>query len=120
LANKRTRIGFSITLVPNSTFCFGSQILTRGIQRRAFEADFSTIDEIFDRPNLESVDFVPLKWKQNLLEENIFCISYDTLNNLWHRTLLVAGFREKARFYSLRMSAGANLDGRSSSFTLIP
>ncbi|KAI3328240.1 hypothetical protein F4824DRAFT_506790 [Ustulina deusta] len=38
-------------------------------------------------------------------------MSYKTLNDLWHRVLLVSGFREEARLYSLRVGAGANLDG---------
>jgi hypothetical protein len=53
-----------------------------------------------------------------MLEKDIFCILYDTLNSLWHRTFFVAGFREKARFYSLRMGAGANLDDKPTFFAL--
>ncbi|KAI3326529.1 hypothetical protein HD806DRAFT_410130 [Xylariaceae sp. AK1471] len=46
-------IGLSITLIPNCTFCLGSLILTRGIQTNAFNPGFTTVDEIFDRPNLD-------------------------------------------------------------------
>ncbi|KAI0388310.1 hypothetical protein F5Y17DRAFT_238235 [Xylariaceae sp. FL0594] len=53
-------IGFSITLIPNCTFCLGSLILTRGVQSNAFDAGFTTVDQIFDQPNLEHVDLVPL------------------------------------------------------------
>ncbi|KAK8035693.1 hypothetical protein PG991_001766 [Apiospora marii] len=104
-------IGFSITLVPNSTFCLGSQILTRGIQKKAFKVDFKTIDEIFELPNLESVDFVPLEWKQEMMEEMIFSISSNKLNELWHSVLLAAGFRKDPRLYALRVGTGTNLDG---------
>ncbi|KAJ3573686.1 hypothetical protein NPX13_g4609 [Xylaria arbuscula] len=104
-------IGFSITLIPNCTFCLASLILTRGIQTNGFDPSFTTVDQIFDRPNLEHVDFIPLRWKTDMLEENIFSLSYKTLNEFWHRMLLVSGAREDARLYSLRVGTGANLDG---------
>ncbi|KAI0804888.1 hypothetical protein GGR55DRAFT_304735 [Xylaria sp. FL0064] len=104
-------IGFSITLIPNCTFCLASLILTRGIQTNSFDPSFTTVDQIFDRPNLEHVDFIPLRWKTDMLEESIFSLSYKTLNELWHRMLLVSGAREDARLYSLRVGTGANLDG---------
>ncbi|KAI0388262.1 hypothetical protein F5Y17DRAFT_248639 [Xylariaceae sp. FL0594] len=104
-------IGFSITLIPNCAYCLASLILTRGIQENVFDPSFTTVDQIFDRPNLEHVDFVPLRWKTDMLEKKIFSLSYKTLNDLWHRVLLVSGFREDSRLYSLRVGAGANLDG---------
>ncbi|KAI0388289.1 hypothetical protein F5Y17DRAFT_463852 [Xylariaceae sp. FL0594] len=104
-------IGFSVTLIPNCAYCLGSLILTRVIQENVFDPSFTTVDQIFDRPNLEHVDFVPLRWKTDMLEKKIFSLSYKTLNDLWHRVLLVSGFREDARLYSLRVGAGANLDG---------
>ncbi|KAI1321134.1 hypothetical protein F5Y16DRAFT_413825 [Xylariaceae sp. FL0255] len=84
-------IGFSITLIPNCTFCLGSLTLTRGVQCNAFDADFATVDQIFDQPNLEHVDLVPLPWKTDMLKKKIFPMSYKTLNDLWHRMLLVSG-----------------------------
>ncbi|KAK5633492.1 hypothetical protein RRF57_009206 [Xylaria bambusicola] len=95
-------IGFSIALIPNCTFCLGSLILTRGVQTSSFNAGFTTVDQIFDQPNLEHVDLVPLPWKAVMLKKKIFPMSYKTLNDLWHYVLLVSGFREEARLYSLR------------------
>ncbi|RYP64095.1 hypothetical protein DL771_008954 [Monosporascus sp. 5C6A] len=103
-------ISFSITLVPRSSFCLASLVLARAVQDDAFDPSFSTVEEIFDRPNLESVDFIPLKWKQDFLNKPIFPMAYKTLNELWHRTLLVAGFRNHSRLYSLRVGAGARFD----------
>ncbi|RYO80969.1 hypothetical protein DL762_007375 [Monosporascus cannonballus] len=108
-------IRFDITLVPNCSFCLASMVLTRAIQDRAFEPSFNNIDEIFDRPNLESVNFVQLRWKRDILNQRIFPITYKTLNELWHRTLLVSGFRTHSRLYSLRVGAGARFDGVLSS-----
>lgn len=107
-----------MTFVPTSSLCVASLVLARAIQEDAFDPSFATVDEIFDRPNLESVDFIPLKWKQKFNSQPIFPIVYKTLNELWHRTLLVAGFRNHSRLYSLRVGAGARFDGMSSAGTL--
>ncbi|KAI0190543.1 hypothetical protein F4808DRAFT_465646 [Astrocystis sublimbata] len=104
-------IGFFITFISNYTFCLSSLILTRGIQTNVFDPSFSTVDQIFDRPNLEHMDFIPLRWKADMLKKKIFSISYKTLNELWHLVLLVSGAREDARLYSLRVGTGSNLDG---------
>ncbi|KAH6653544.1 hypothetical protein BKA67DRAFT_323734 [Truncatella angustata] len=104
-------IGFSITLVPYRVFCLASLIITRAIQRNAFEAEFKTIDEIFDQPDLEESDFVPLKWKPDFAPKTAFSISSSTADTLWYLVLLVAGLREAARLYSLRVGAGARMDG---------
>ncbi|KAI6082452.1 hypothetical protein F4821DRAFT_247161 [Hypoxylon rubiginosum] len=108
-------ISFSITLLPTVSCCLASLVLTRAIQEDAFNPSFTTIDEIFDRPNLESVNFVPLRWKDKFHSQPIFPMTYKYFNELWHRTLLVAGFRNHARLYSLRVGAGARFDGVLSS-----
>lgn len=46
-------------------------------------------------------------------EDDVFCLSYNMLNELWHRTLLVTGFRNEARLYSLRVGATADPDGKA-------
>ncbi|KAI1445143.1 hypothetical protein F5Y02DRAFT_427123 [Annulohypoxylon stygium] len=103
-------ISFSITLLPTGSFCLASLVLARAIQENAFNPNFATIDEIFDRPNLESVNFIPLKWKQKFHGQSIFSMTYKSFNEVWHRTLLVAGFRNHSRLYSLRVGAGARFD----------
>ncbi|KAI1093468.1 hypothetical protein F5B19DRAFT_482691 [Rostrohypoxylon terebratum] len=108
-------ISFSITLLPTSSFCLASLVLARAIQENAFDPSFATIDEIFDRPKLESVNFIPLKWKRSFQDRPIFPMTYKYFNEVWHRTLLVAGFRNHSRLYSLRVGAGARFDGVLSS-----
>ena len=107
----RRRIKFSITLVPNCSFCLCSKVLTRAIQDDAFETSFKSIDDILDRPNMNGVNFVPLKWKEKMKNNVIFDISYEMIRALWHRVLEVAGARTRRRTYSLRVGAGARLMG---------
>lgn len=106
-----SRISFSITLVPNRAFCLASLVLAQAINNQAFEAGYNTIDDVFEKPNLEEVDFVPLKWKPDVENQEIFPLSDSLLAELWQRTLLVMGSRRNARFYSMRVGCGARLNG---------
>jgi hypothetical protein len=106
------RISFSITLVPYPNICLASLIATRAITDDAFEPSFESVDALLRRPALEGVDFLPLKWKKEMLDRPIFPLAYSSFNYLWHRTCLVAGFREDSRIYALRVGAGARLDGK--------
>ena len=64
------------------------------------------------QPNLEHVDYLPLKWKKEKLDKPIFNITYQKFNAIWHRLNLVAGLREDPRIYSLRVGAAGRLDGK--------
>jgi hypothetical protein len=90
--------------------------VARAIKDDAFKPGFDSIEAILRRPILENVDYVPLKWKEGKLDCPIFPLLYSRYNELWHRTCLVAGFREDLRLYTLRVGAGARLDGTITSF----
>lgn len=110
-SSRADAISFSITLVPYPNICLASLIATRAITDDAFEPSFESVDALLRRPALEGVDFLPLKWKKEMLDRPIFPLAYSSFNYLWHRTCLVAGFREDSRIYALRVGAGARLDG---------
>lgn len=59
------------------------------------------------------IETVPLRWKNPTLKKKIIPISYACYLKQWQRTLYVAGLRtdDKLRPYSLRVAAGAKLDG---------
>ncbi|KAI1742077.1 hypothetical protein F4680DRAFT_446151 [Xylaria scruposa] len=109
--NSWTRISFSITPVPSRAFCLASLILTQAINDQGFEAGYNAVEEIFDKPNLETVDFIPLKWRPVVKDQEVFRLSDSMLAELFHRTLLVIGIRRSPRYYSLRVGCGARLDG---------
>src|SRR5205814_1407922 len=85
----------------------------RAIEDDAFEDDISTFHDLLHRPILEDRDYVPFKWKGHVLDKPIFPLLKQRLFDLWHRTLLVAGVRNPPRLYSLRVGAGARLDGKN-------
>ncbi|KAI3333971.1 hypothetical protein F4824DRAFT_512558 [Ustulina deusta] len=104
-------ISFSITLVPNCAFCFASLIITQAINNQAFIARYNTVKEVFDKPNLETVDFIPFRWKPGMENKEIFKISDSQLTDLFQQTLLVMGVRRNPKFYSLCIGCGARLNG---------
>ncbi|KAI1861508.1 hypothetical protein JX265_009475 [Neoarthrinium moseri] len=105
-------IGFSVTTVPNRTFCLASMIITRAVKKDAFKAGYRTIDDILDTPNMEEgVNFIPLDWRPEITSQKALSLTSSSLDTLWKRVLQVAGYRELARVYSLRVGAGIRLDG---------
>jgi hypothetical protein len=84
--------------------------VSRAIQDNAFEAGFKNYEEFSTRPDLGQVDYIALKWKEEVLERPVFKLSYARFNEIWHRVCLLAGFRTAPRLYALRVGAGARLD----------
>jgi hypothetical protein len=114
------RISFSMTPIPYSPICLASIIAARAIKDDAFKVAFESVEALLSRPTLESVDFLPLDWKEEMLDRPIFNISDSTFSDLWHRTCLVSGLRVNPRFYTMRVGAGGRLDGKQILKTLIP
>lgn len=94
--------------------CSASSLFTiRAIADNAFDAGFKSCHQVLSPPPLEKgVDFVPLKWKPTVLDQEIVPISYATFWQLWNRVYFVAGSRERKRPYSLRVGAGGRLNGK--------
>ena len=90
--------------------CLGRLIVARALQDNAFDADFTDVEQFLKRPALGDVDYIELKWKEEMLDRTIFKLSYQQFNNIWHRVCMAAGLREEPRLYALRVGAGARLD----------
>lgn len=80
---------------------------------------FESVEALLSRPALESVDFLPLDWKEEMLDRPIFYLADRTFYDLWHRNWLVSGSRLPPRFYSMRIGAGGRLDGKQLLKTLV-
>lgn len=63
-------------MVPCQVLCLVTQIATAGIAANAFDAPFKSLDEVLQRPILEDTECLPLHWKQDMLESEIFPIEY--------------------------------------------
>lgn len=100
-------------IVPYKLVCLVSLFTVRAIADDAFETGFHSCNQVLYPPPLEKgIDFVPLKWKPEILDREIVPISYGTFLDTWNRAYFVAGSREKKRPYSPRVGAGSRLNGK--------
>jgi len=90
--------------------CLSRLTVTRAIQDDTFEASYANAEEFLNRPVLGNVDYIPLPWKKEKLDDFVFQLSYRKFNDIWHKVCIAAGFRQVPRLYSLRVGAGARLD----------
>lgn len=98
--------------MPCRTICLLTRIISRALADDAFDPPFASFTEILERPNLEeAVDYVPLKWKPEFEEKEIFPLSYHRFWVLWNRVWFVAGNRDSVRPYAMRVGSGGRLDG---------
>lgn len=96
--------------IPFSLICLGRLIVSRAIQDDAFDPGFADVEEFKTRSVLGDVDYIRLNWKDEMLDRNVFQLSYRQFNDIWHRVCMMAGFREEPRLYALRVGAEARLD----------
>jgi hypothetical protein len=79
-----TSLSFHVALMPCQTFCLVSLIVIKALFDNAFEEfDVSdskgppSFDTILQRPNMENIDCVELKWKESMMEKDLFSLSYN-------------------------------------------
>ena len=82
-----------------------------GIHSKAFKAGYQSVNELLHRPNLEDVDCVPLEWRDEMLDLEIFPISYKPFWRTLRRVLLVAGFVTLVPVYAFQVGALVEYDG---------
>ncbi|KAI8681927.1 C2H2-type domain-containing protein [Fusarium keratoplasticum] len=104
---------FGITRVPIKSICLLSHIVAMAIYNDAFATKFTSCEEVlYPKILLEDhIDYVPLKWKDDILDQPVFPLDYKTYWRIWYRVLIVAGLREGLRPYSIRVGAGGRLNG---------
>jgi hypothetical protein len=61
-----------LTLIPYSPICLASIIAALAIKDDAFKVGFESVKVPLSRPALESVYFLPLDWKEEILDRPIF------------------------------------------------
>lgn len=108
---KGEKFQFTTTLLPYQLFCVTHRVGVIGIHFDAFKAGYRSVDELLHRPNLEHVDYVALEWHDDVLDRDIFPMSYTSFSRTLHLILLVAGFRTLTRLYAFRVGALVEYDG---------
>ncbi|KPM35006.1 hypothetical protein AK830_g11561 [Neonectria ditissima] len=102
-------MSFSVTIVPQPLLCVASLLVARAIKDKAFQVPFESLEDLLRQPHLDGVDYVPLAWREDILDEKIVPLKYHPFWGLWNRTFFVSGAREKMRPYSMRVGAGQRL-----------
>ncbi|KAI1382568.1 uncharacterized protein F4822DRAFT_441804 [Hypoxylon trugodes] len=103
-------VAFSITVIPCKPICLASLLAARAITDRAFDANFHSLDDMLNRPELGDLDSLPLNWALGVEDKQILPICYPTYWDMWNRTLQVCSLRDdKQRPYSLHVGAGSRL-----------
>lgn len=82
-------------------------VAAQAIKDGAFDPPYHSWEDL-EKPR--DAEYAELHWKKEMLDREIFALSHETERALWYRTLLVAGYREPMRLYSIRIGAGARLD----------
>lgn len=105
-----------VEFTPCPIFCPLSLLLVRAIQDQAFHSDHNieTLDDLMTRPKLlPGSNQIPLKWKPEMKDQQVFRMCYDTYRSHFQKILLAAGYRDRLRLYAIRVGTGNTLDGTS-------
>jgi hypothetical protein len=81
--------------------------------RNAFLNEFTTLEKIlYPEPKPDcSVNYIPLAWKDKMLDNYVFDLNYKLYLNLWSCVILVGGLYTKLKPYLVWVGAGNRLDG---------
>ncbi|KAI7785349.1 Mitosis inhibitor protein kinase mik1 [Diaporthe eres] len=110
-ADQKHLLEFSLVLHSLSLFCPVSLVVARALAADAFRHSFTTLHELLNRPLFDKgTNCISLPWKEELLECEMFPISYVRYWSIWRRTTIVAGYSEDLRPYAVRVGAGSRLD----------
>jgi hypothetical protein len=88
--------------------------VTKALFDKAFDTDFETLDQVIHQPDLGKIEYLELRWKDEMLKQNIISLPYHRYWELWNRLWFVSGTREHVRPYALRVGAGNTLNGKQS------
>lgn len=105
------RITFTVFFVPAPSIYLASFVVALAIGADAFDPSIDSVETLLQRPNLEGTDYLPLKWKKEIQDDNIFRIDNSAFSRIWHTACLALGLRVDPRPYVLRVGVGMDLDG---------
>jgi hypothetical protein len=62
--------------------CLGRLIVARALQDDTFDPGFADVEQFLKRPALGDVDYIELKWKEEMLDRPVFQLSYRQFNDI--------------------------------------
>jgi hypothetical protein len=100
-----------VFFTPVPCICLASYVTALAIKADAFDPSVDSVETLLQRPNLEGTDYLPLKWKKELENDDILKLNDATFRKLWHQGWLALGARDRKRPYTIRVGVGLDLDG---------
>jgi hypothetical protein len=100
-----------VFFTPVPCICLASYVTALAIKADAFDPSVDSVETLLQRPNLEGTDYLPLKWKKELENDDVLKIDDDTFRRLWYQGWLTLGARDRQRPYTIRVGVGLDLDG---------
>ncbi|THH17294.1 hypothetical protein EW146_g3486 [Bondarzewia mesenterica] len=88
-----------------TTFTINRNKLRANTLEHAKGEKYKSVDEILHCLNLEDVNYIHLKWREDFLNKPIFPMSYSFFWHNLQQVLLVAGFSTMAHLYAFRVGA---------------
>ncbi|RNJ54029.1 hypothetical protein D7B24_001004 [Verticillium nonalfalfae] len=105
------RISFSVAFAPCPIVCVLSLIVAKAIKDDAFDVGFESLDALLSRPTLGGLAYLPIRWKNDILETPIFELPYHRLWEIWRSCTWALGCRDPPRPYAMRVGGAGRLDG---------
>ncbi|KAH0430377.1 hypothetical protein CcaCcLH18_07889 [Colletotrichum camelliae] len=105
------KLQFQVTMVPYRVICLTRKVIAQALSDGAFEAGYTTYDDLLKRPILENVDYVPLRWKATLSNKVMFPITRMNFWTLWRLAQQALGMRDCLNIHSIRVGTGKKLHG---------
>lgn len=77
-------VAISVTLVPCKLLCLVSLLVSQALVENAFDPEFNSFNELLTRPMMgNEVDYLPLRWKEEVLDDLILTISSSQYWKIW-------------------------------------
>lgn len=70
------KVGFRVVTMNHRLICLARFIVAKAVADKAFENEYTSIEDVLRRFTLEDVNYVRLKWKSDVNDSPIFSLNY--------------------------------------------
>lgn len=109
--------GIITWLVPVPLICVTSLVVAIGLHENAFEVEYRSFQELVETPNMDQATAVPLKWKKEFYDRDLFNCTDSILCEKWKPLTFLSGYGDDLRRYCVRLGAAKAFDGSLSEAT---
>lgn len=103
---------YPITLMPTLLLDLTHLLAAKALQEDAFEAGYSSVEDMLNRPEVDDKSATHLRWKEELMGQRFCKMNCDIFRGHFKRLCIVSGLQDPPRPYFMRVGAGANFEGK--------